>query len=114
VQGRVAPTYRIGITNQEQTAKRYALEVVSTNAVIASWNDIQLAAGATWQRDVQLPIQKNATVEQRFTARLYKRGDPTAAVQRVWTSIPPANSEKFVHVSEMKGDDERPNIEEAR
>ncbi|CAA2139137.1 DUF1616 domain-containing protein [Hyphomicrobium sp. ghe19] len=109
-----APTYCLGITNQEQSAMRYDLEVVSPNAVIASWNDIPLAAGATWQRDIQLPIMRNASVEQRFTARLYKHAEPAAVMQRVWASIPSTAGAKLVHVSDINGADERPDIEGAR
>lgn len=108
------PTYRLGITNQEQSPTRYDLEVVTPNAVIASWNDISLTAGATWQRDIQLPIIRNASVEQRFTARLYKHDNPTAAVQRVWASIPPTAAAKLVHVSDVNGADERPDVEGVR
>jgi uncharacterized membrane protein len=114
VPAQTAPTYRLGITNQEQTATRYDLEVVSRNAVIASWNDIPLAAGETWQRDIQLPISKNSSVEQRFTARLYKHADPTAAAQRVWASIAPTAPAKLVHVSQIKGADELADTEGAR
>ncbi|SFV29950.1 DUF1616 domain-containing protein [Hyphomicrobium facile] len=109
-----APTYRLGITNQEQIAMGYDLEVVSPDAVVASWNDIPLAPGATWQRDIQLPIKRNASVEQRFTARLYKHGDPTAAMQRVWASIPPTAAAKLVRLSDTDGADERPDIEGMR
>ncbi|MBY0561650.1 DUF1616 domain-containing protein [Hyphomicrobium sp.] len=106
-----APTYRLGITNQEQSAMRYDLEVVSSNAVIASWNDIPLAAGATWQRDIQLPIKRNEAVEQRFTARLYRHGDPSASMQHVWASIPATAAAKLVQVGDIDAADERPDIE---
>lgn len=81
--------YVVGVRNREQTLTRYDLEIVSGAELIGSWGQIELADGESWTRTIQLKFDRNATREQRAEARLRKREDPSAALQRVWASIAP-------------------------
>lgn len=81
--------YAVGFTNKEQRPASYDLDILSKDGVIASWNDIALGNGESWERIIDLPLKVNFPAEQRFTARLHDRADPIAESLKVWVSMPP-------------------------
>jgi uncharacterized membrane protein len=73
-------TVTIGIGNQEQAPQRYLLEVSVGRVVVQSWADIELAPGAEWERDVELPALDDGSV---VVGRLYLAEDANRPYREV-------------------------------
>ena len=81
----VAGTATVGIHNLELTAKKYNISVYTNGRLSATWPDIEIAPGATWQRKMRIPATANGPGEAR--AELFLAGEGRARLYRsAWTS----------------------------
>jgi hypothetical protein len=74
---------RVGVRNYEGTRARYILVVTASERLLFQWSDVDLEAGAAWERALAVPPDSEAP---RIEAWLYRAEAPNQVYRRVFVA----------------------------